>query len=235
MNMKVWCNMTIIKQTFPFYGIILLISMSLGLFYIFRMLKKEGIKDKNIYLYILLYVLFAFVFGKFYTMISSNEYNLLKAGLSSYGGLIGVILATIIFELILPTNKKLVKYVIISLPLTYGIAKIGCFIAGCCYGIPYNGIFNVVYKDGLNIPLFPVQITETIVFIIIFIICNKLRNNKNIVYITAFISIIAKFLLDFFRYEHIDKVLSTNQIFSLIILIILIIIYILKVKFKKTN
>ena len=227
--------MVISKQTFPFYGIILLISISIGLFYTFRMLKKDGIKDKNIYLYILLYVLFAFVFGKFYTMISSNEINILKAGLSSYGGLVGVIIATIIFELILPTNKKLIKYVIISLPLTYGIAKIGCFIAGCCYGIPYNGIFNVIYKDGLNIPLFPIQITETIVFVIIFIICNKLRNNKNIIFITTFIAIIAKFLLDFLRYEHINKILSTNQIFSLIILVVMIIVYLLKLKFKKTN
>ena len=228
-------NMVISKQTFPFYGIILLIAMSLGLFYIFRMLKKNGIKDKNIYLYILLYVLFAFIFGKFYTMISTQEINILKAGLSSYGGLVGVIIATIIFELILPTNKKLIKYVIISLPLTYGIAKIGCFIAGCCYGIPYNGIFNVIYKDGLNIPLFPIQITETIVFVIIFIICNKLRNNKNIIFITTFIAIIAKFLLDFLRYEHINKILSTNQIFSLIILVVMIIVYLLKTKFKKTN
>jgi len=226
--------MVISKQTFPFYGIILLISISIGLFYIFRMLKKDGIKDKNIYLYILLYVLFAIVFGKFYTMISSNEYNILKAGLSSYGGLIGVILATIIFELILPTNKKLIKYVIISLPLTYGIAKIGCFIAGCCYGIPYNGIFNVIYKDDLNIPLFPIQLLESIVFIIIFVICNKLKDHKNVIYTTVFISIIAKFLLDFLRYEHINKLLSTNQIFSIIILIVLIIMIIIKKIIKKT-
>ena len=226
--------MVISKQTFPFYGIILLISIVISLFYIYRMLKKENIKDKNIYLYILLYGLFAIVFGKFYTMITSNEYNILKAGLSSYGGLIGVILASIIFEFIVPTNKKIIKYTIISLPLTYGIGKIACFIAGCCYGIPYNGLFNVVYKDGLNIPLFPIQITETIVFIMIFIICNKLRNNKNIIYITIFISTIAKFLLDFLRYEHINKIITTNQIFSLVIIIVLIIIVIIK-KLKKTS
>lgn len=228
--------MVISKQTFPFYGIILLISMSLGLFYIFRMLKKEGIKDKNIYLYILLYGTFAFVFGKLYTIVTSNfKYNMLNAGLSSYGGLIGVVLSCIIFELILPTNKKIIKYTIVSLPLTYGIAKIGCFIAGCCYGIPYNGIFNVVYKDDLNISLFPVQITETIVFIIIFIICNKLKNNKNIIYITTFISVIAKFLLDFLRYEHINKILTTNQIFSIFILVIILLIVIIKKKIEKTK
>lgn len=228
--------MVISKQTFPFYGIILLISISVSLFYIYKMLKKENIKDKNIYLYILLYGIFAIVFGKIYTIVTSNfKYNIIDAGLSSYGGLVGVILASIIFEAIVPTNKKIIKYTIISLPLTYGIGKIACFIAGCCYGIPYNGIFNVIYKDDLNIGLFPIQLLETIVFIIIFIICNKLKNNKNIIYITIFISTIAKFLLDFLRYEHINKIITTNQIFSIVILIVLLIIIIIRKKIKKTS
>ena len=228
--------MVISKQTFPFYGIIILISMIVSLFYIYRMLKKENIKDKNIYLYILLYGLFAIVFGKLYTIVTSGfKYNILNAGLSSYGGLLGVLIACIVFELILPTNKKIIKYTIMSLPLTYGIGKIGCFIAGCCYGIPYNGIFNVVYKDDLNIGQFPIQIVETIVFIIIFIICNKLKNNKNIIYITILISTIAKFLLDFLRYEHINKLLTINQIFSIVIILVLIPIFIIKRKTKKTK
>ena len=228
--------MVISKQTFPFYGIIILISMIISLFYIYRMLKKENIKDKNIYLYILLYGLFAIVFGKLYTIVTSGfKYNILNAGLSSYGGLLGVLIACIVFELILPTNKKIIKYTIMSLPLTYGIGKIGCFIAGCCYGIPYNGIFNVVYKDDLNIGQFPIQIVETIVFIIIFIICNKLKNNKNIIYITILISTIAKFLLDFLRYEHINKLLTINQIFSIVIILVLIPIFIIKRKTKKTK
>lgn len=228
--------MIIPKQTFPFYGIIILISIVISLFYIYRMLKKENINNKNIYLYILLYGLFAIVFGKLYTIITSNfKYNIIDAGLSSYGGLLGVLLASIIFELIVPTNKKILKYTIISLPLTYGIGKIACFIAGCCYGIPYNGIFNVIYRDGLNIPLFPIQLLESIVFIIIFIISNKLRNNKNVIYITILISILMKFLLDFLRYEHIKRVVSVNQIFSIILLVVLIIVYIFNRKQKKAQ
>lgn len=232
--MQVISNMIITKQTFPFYGILIFISGFVGLLYVYKMLKKDDIKNKNIYLYILLYGSFSIFFGKLFTIITTGfKYNMLNAGLSSYGGLIGVLLATIIFELIVPTNKKLIKYVIISLPLTYAIGKIGCFIAGCCYGIPYNGIFNVIYKDVLGISLFPIQLLETLVFIIIFIICNKLRNNKNIIYITVFISIISKFLLDFLRYEHINKILSINQIFSIILIVVIVLIGILKNKLTK--
>ena len=89
-------------------------------------------------------------------------------------------------------------------------------------------------KNGLNIKLFPIQIVETITFLIIFFILHKLRNNKYIIYITIIICALSKFLLDFLRYEHIKKVISTNQIFSLILISITIILLIYKKVSNKT-
>lgn len=221
------------KINFPIYGIIILISVVIGMLYVFISLRKENYKDKNIFLYFLMYIAFSIVLGKMFTIITDpNTNNFLTAGLSSYGGLVGVILAAIIFEKILPTDNKIIKYSIISLPLIYGLTKIACFIVGCCYGIPYNGIFSITYTHGLNQPLFPVQITETIVFLIIFIICHKLRNNKNIIYIVIILVSIFKFLLDFLRYDHVTKLITVNQIFSIILLIGTVIILIYK-KIKK--
>ena len=225
-------NLIISKYSFPFYGIIILCSIISSLVYIYLNLKKENINNKNVFLYILMYISFAIVFGKLYTVITDpNQSNIFTAGLSSYGGLIGVVISSIIFEKILPTDNKIIKYTIISLPLTYGISKIGCFIAGCCYGIPYDGILSVTYVDGLNIKLFPIQFLEVVVFLIIFMICNKLKDKKNIIYITLFLVSIFKFLLDFLRYDHIKKLITVNQIFSLILLIVVIIILVYK-KFK---
>ena len=221
-------------NTIPYYGTFIVLSLFVSLTYIFLSLKKEKIDNKNIYLYIIMYLSFAIVFGKLFTIFTSSEnLNLLNAGLSSYGGFIGVILSAYIFENILNTNNRIIKYTIISLPLTYAIGKIGCFIVGCCYGIPYNGIFSVIYKNGLNIRLFPVQLLETIVFIIIFIICNRLKNNKNIILITIILSSIMKFLLDYLRYDHINKFITVNQIFSIILVIVLVIYYIIRQFFYK--
>ena len=221
------------KINFPIYGIIILISVVIGMLYVLISLRKENYKDKNILLYFLMYITFSIVLGKMFTIITDpNTTNFFTAGLSSYGGLVGVILAAIIFEKILPTNNKIIKYSIISLPLIYGLTKIACFIVGCCYGIPYTGIFSITYTHGLNQPLFPVQITETIVFLIIFIICHKLRNNKNIIYIVIILVSIFKFLLDFLRYDHVTKLITVNQIFSIILLIGTVIILIYK-KIKK--
>lgn len=225
--------MIINKINFPIYGIIIVLSVFIGMLYVYVSLRKDNYKDKNILLYFLMYAAFSFVLGKMFTIITNpNENNFLTAGLSSYGGLVGVILSAYIFEKILPTNNKIIKYSIISLPLIYGLTKIACFVVGCCYGIPYNGIFNVIYTSGLNKPLFPIQITETIVFLIIFIICHKLRNNKNIIYITIILVSIFKFLLDFLRYDHITKLITVNQIFSIVLLIGTIIVFIYN---KKRN
>ena len=47
-----------------------------------------------------MYIAFAFICGKMYTVLAYGESNILKAGLSAYGGLIGIVIASIIFEII---------------------------------------------------------------------------------------------------------------------------------------
>lgn len=219
--------MIISKINFPIYGIILVLSMIIGMLYIYLSLKKEKFNNKNIFLYFFMMIIFIIYFGKLFTMLTEpNQNNIITAGLSSYGGLIGLVLSAIIFEKILPSNNKIIKYSILSLPLIYGLSKIACFIVGCCYGIPYNGPFSVTYTNGLNIPLFPIQIVETISFLILFIICNKLKNNKNIIYLTILICSTAKFLLDYLRYDHITKFMTVNQMFSIVLIFVTIMMFV---------
>ena len=122
---------------------------------------------------------------------------------------------------------KIIKYTILSLPLVYGLTKIACFIVGCCGGIPYEGIFKIKYVDVLNIWQFPIQIIEVIIFLLIFIICHLLKKNHNINYIVMVLVAIFKFMLDFLRYDHVNILITRNQIFSIILLFVTIIIYII--------
>ena len=221
--------MSIYSTKISIYGIMIILSLLVSLIYMFIRLKREKIQGSFIYLYIILYVTFSITFGKLFTyVVSPNPRGFMFSGLSSYGGFIGVILSAVIFEKIVPTNNTLLKYAFISLPLTYAIGKIGCFCAGCCHGIPYSGFLSVTYVNRDNISVFPIQLMETIVFLIIFLTCNKLRNNKNIIYVTFMLSGIAKFLLDFFRYDHLAKGITINQIVSIVIVLSTIIIYVIK-------
>jgi len=149
--------------------------------------------------------------------------DILIAGFSSYGGLVGTVIASIIFEKILFVNGKLIKYTILSLSLVYGLIKIGYSIVGCCGRIPYEGILKIKYISALNIWQFPIQIIEVIVSLLLFSICNILKNNNNINYFVLLSVFILKFILDFFRYDYINVLFTRNQIFSIILFFITII------------
>lgn len=213
----------------------MVLSIIIGMLYIYLNLRKDGYKNKQILLYFIMYIAFAFICGKMYTVLAYGENDILSAGLSAYGGLIGVVIGSIIFERILPTDGKIIKYTILSLPLVYGLTKIACFIVGCCGGIPYDGIFKIKYVDVLNIWQFPIQIVETIIFLLIFIICHFLKKNNNINYIVMILVSTFKFLLDFFRYDHINTLITRNQVFSIILLFTTIITYIVSKNKKSIN
>lgn len=161
--------------------------------------------------------------GILYTYIFSKE-----LGFSSLGGVMGGLIMLYLYSLLV---KKDYKYMLIlfmpSIPLMYAIGKIGCFVAGCCYGIPYDGIGHIVYHSSevalLNTNLFPIQIVETIIFLIIFIyIISRYYKNKfsiKLIMIEIIVCGIAKFLLDFLRYEYTVKVVTSNQIMCLLLVI----------------
>lgn len=161
--------------------------------------------------------------GILYTYIFSKGF-----GFSSLGGVIGGLIMLYLYSLLV---KKDYKYMLIlfmpSIPLMYAIGKIGCFVAGCCYGIPYDGIGHIVYHSSevalLNTNLFPIQIVETIIFLIIFIyIISRYYKNKfsiKLIMIEIIVCGIAKFLLDFLRYEYTVKVVTSNQIMCLLLVI----------------
>ena len=161
--------------------------------------------------------------GIFYTYFFSKGF-----GFSSLGGVMGGLIMLYLYSLLV---KKDYKYMLIlfmpSIPLMYAIGKIGCFVAGCCYGIPYDGIGHIVYHSSevalLNTNLFPVQIVETIIFLIIFIyIISRYYKNKfsiKLIMIEIIVCGIAKFLLAFLRYEHTVKLITSNQIMCLLLVI----------------
>ena len=110
----------IIKQgQFSFYGLLIIISLVLGIIYIY----KNQNNKKNMYLFFILYISSTVVFGKYFTMISSHNNDFINAGLSSLGGVFGTILSAYIFEKIDNHKNEILKYTILSLPLIYSISK----------------------------------------------------------------------------------------------------------------
>lgn len=224
------------------YGILIIMAFICGLFVFYKNAKRLNFKKEEM-TGLLLFILVGAMFGaKYYTFFANPErYNNIfvfkNVGLSSYGAVIGILILLIIFSILFKKSFKNIIYSFLpSVPLMYGIGKIGCFISGCCYGIEYNGPFKVIYNYSQSAPkgisLFPIQLVEAIVFIIIFFISNKMvKNNKSNNKTIGFVLImcgLAKFLLDYLRMSHVGVILSLNQIVSLLFIIIGIVLLIIK-------
>ena len=234
-----------INTKIPLYGLFVVIGILSGLYIIYKNIKTLNYKKEENY-GLILYILLGTLFGaKYFTLLTNfnkykNNIDFNKIGLSSYGAAIGIIILLIIFAKQYKKNfKELINNILPAIPLMYGISKIGCFLAGCCYGIKYNGPLSITYKYSLsapnNISLFPVQITETIIFILIYLyISKKKKENKNIIGISLFLCALAKFLLDYLRINHTGKILTINQIVSIPFIIAGLFIY-LKENQRITN
>lgn len=217
----------IIKQvSFPIYNTMIITSVIVGCLYIFLSLKNENRSDKKLILFFVFYFVFAIVFGKLYTFIVCGfKTSLLKSSLSSYGGLVGTIIWSIVYEKIFKGDGKVIKYTILALPLIYSFTKIGCFFVGCCHGFVYDGILAVKYPHRSDDYYFPVQLLEVFTFFIMFLVCNTNKDKKNIPFVTLFLISISKFLVEFLR----DTTpINANQIFSIILFLITFLIYIKK-------
>lgn len=218
----------------PLYGILIVIALISGLVVIYINAKNLKYKNEEI-ISLLAYIILGAVLGaKYYTFFANfNKYygifNFKKIGLSSYGAVIGIILLLLVFSKQFKKSiTEMMNIVVPALPLMYGIGKIGCFLAGCCHGIEYSGIFKVTYNYSYSampgISYFPIQIVESIVFILIFIctyiIQRKGKINNKIIGLIIVLCGISKFTLDFLRISHIGKILSINQIVSIIFILI---------------
>lgn len=230
----------------PIYGFLITTALFSNLLITYILINK---KVSNLeYIYLMIFEFIGIVIGaKLFTLFSNFNVNknltFVELGLSSYGGVIGYLLSIFLYSLTFKDNIKIIlKNTIIPIPLMYAIGKIGCHIAGCCYGIKYNGLLSIKYQgiesDLLNVNLFPVQLTETFIFTIIFLYIFFKRKEKYIVAKSFILCGIAKFSLDYLRYSHINQIISLNQIISIIFIIIGIIIFIKEkhdIKSKKTN
>ena len=173
-------------------------------------------------------------FNKIQLALSSNLItvnDLLTSGFIFYGGLIGALLFLYLFnkKFLKVDLKRYLNIVIPIIPLCHGIARIGCYLSGCCYGIAYDGIGSVVFPENSLAPsgihLFPVQLLEAFLLFVLSIclfIFEKRKSNHLLTSYLVFYGIM-RFFLEFLRGDKLEKVylfsLSESQIISLMIIL----------------
>lgn len=180
----------IFGRQIPFYGLWLVVGAASSILLLYFTAPQKGllrddalygalyaligglIGAKLLYLFMALPTLiryFAYFSGSF-----SALYALLAGGYVYYGGLLGGVFTLWLYSRQFKTPfLPYLDHAAVFLPLAHAFGRIGCFFAGCCYGIPYRGSCAVTFPPetfGLGgVALFPVQLLEALLNFLLFL------------------------------------------------------------------
>ena len=150
-------------------------------------------------------------------------------GFVVYGGIIGGILAAMIYCRV----KKLpfLKYFDLLMPsvaLAQGFGRIGCFLAGCCYGKETESMIGIVFHDSAYAPngvsLLPTQLISSglnfLHFVLLVWLTKKKKGDGQIAGLYLVLYSVGRFILEFFRGDLIRGSvggLSTSQFIAIFV------------------
>ena len=152
-------------------------------------------------------------------------------GLVFYGGLIGALLGALRYVLHFKAPvSAMLDLAFVGVPLFHAFGRVGCFLAGCCYGTEYHGILAVTFPENnpgkapADVELFPIQLTEALLNIILWAILFTVYRRSTRRWLTSGLYLtcygVMRFVLEFFRGDIIRGSvfsLSSSQFISIFI------------------
>ena len=153
-------------------------------------------------------------YSSFYQMLS-----IWNGGMSIFGALGGIFLYSL-WALKKRQLPALLLYDVAALyaPLIHGIARIGCFLTGCCYGAPTSVAWGITYTDPLtvaplHVQVHPTQLYSSLIFFGIFIVMRCFTVQRvsragelSMIYLMAMS--FERWFVDFFRG---DRIMLTSN------------------------
>ena len=166
-----------------------------------------------------------------------------SSGFVVYGGIITGLLTIYFFCKIKKISvMSYADLIAPSIAINQGFGRIGCFMAGCCYGKQTDSCIGVIFPEGCLAPagvkLIPTQLISAIGMLIIgialIIIARKTKYKGVITGFYLLLYSIGRFIIEFFRNDYRGTVgfLSTSQFISLFIFVLASAILILSYRNK---
>ena len=203
----------------PSYGLMTALAYGLAIYYCVKNRKYLGVSKEvlaDIIFYLILGALIGgkifYIFFNFDSFCASTLIEKIRFGFVFYGGFIGGLIALFLY-----TKKKKISFVKATdffapaLALGHAIGRIGCFLAGCCYGKPTDSFLGVVFSNpDTLVPhylrhthLYPTQLFEVFANFILFVILVKIYKKQKDTGITSLTYIMGyaliRFIIEFFR------------------------------------
>ena len=163
--------------------------------------------------------------------------SLIESGFVFYGGLIGGALGYFVgIKIARCSFRDFLNIFSFAIPYIHAWGRIGCFCAGCCYGINYEGPLAVHYTNPVSDVvcgpgIFPVQLLEAVLLfafalvILILLLRGKVNNDFLFLWYALYYSVV-RFCLEFLRGDEARGslrlgtiFLSVSQVISVIIML----------------
>lgn len=221
------------------YGLLLATSFVLGMFLSVRRGKRYNLSSETI-MDLVFVVLVSSLVGVrlFFVMTHLDQFTpwyrafyLWDGGLTLYGGIVGAIGAVWYV-----TKRRGIPFLVIAdtfapgVALGIGITRIGCFMAGCCFGMPTDCSCGVTFPATAkvsqifgHIPVHPSQLYGSAGGFLVFgtlLLLERISSFRGATFGRFLILYgVSRFVVDFSRYYEPDQVLwlglSNNQWISL--------------------
>jgi phosphatidylglycerol:prolipoprotein diacylglycerol transferase len=226
----------------------ILLAFTIACLYLWKKgFKKNGIID------LLICACSAIVFGLVFAILFENLYEFIEYGtkhqwtwgMTFLGGLCGGVIGFLVPYFIMRKNVKFdIKPILIIAPLciaaAHCIGRVGCFLAGCCYGKPTDSWIGVDFpNDGLG-KVIPTQLIEAIFLLLLsialaVIILVKEFKYTFLIYLGTYS--IFRFIIEFYRGDErgVAFILSPSQVWCIIIFLGLFPLYLLLRKIFVTD
>jgi len=209
------------------YGVMLVLAFFLGLWYVRRMTARDG-KPFEPFLTIAYIMIFGGIIGARLTYVllhlsefasnwtatfnpfASSHFGI--AGLNMYGGVIMAVVGTYLYcrwkQL---SVLEVFDYFAPTLGLGLAVARIGCFLNGCCFGTPTDLPWGISFPPGSipysvfsSVPLHPAQLYSSLYGLILFIFLHyKLKRKRftgQLVALLFMSEAVFRFAIEYVRY-----------------------------------
>jgi phosphatidylglycerol:prolipoprotein diacylglycerol transferase len=233
------------------YGLMLAISFLLGILLVIRRAKGKDISPNLVMDLSVLIIISAIVGSRvLYVLFHLDEFRghwtdtfnpfqsngqIGIAGLTMLGGVILCFISAAIFLKIKKMSfLKIADVFIPAVGLGLFLTRIGCYLNGCCFGLPCHGSLCVVFPPESaagntfqGIPIVPTQLYSSAYGLIILLFLLKAekwqRYDGFLLYWFLILYGMGRFVIDFFRYYESSMVvvqiagkgISLNQVLSL--------------------
>ena len=218
------------------YGLMTGLGVIGALLMAWKRSKARGLSDDTATSLVLLAVIVGYMGAKLFFVLTHLA-DFLRDPLGSLGSEGFVVYGGIIFGTLVccvycrRKQESFLRWADILLPgvaLAQGLGRIGCFLAGCCYGRPTDPAWGVVFPSGSmapsGIPLIPTQLYSAagdfLLCLVLLLYDRKEHPDGSVLALYMALYSIGRFIIEFFRSDIRGSVgvLSASQFIGLFVL-----------------